>query len=98
MSGSDEQPSVQPSGSPLRRTRRLRDFVQTVFHHACDQGDTEVARSLLEVLEFMVQRPGRSAGGIERRTQDSLVAAHERLWHIQHPSGGRDGVPSKLPD
>ena len=93
MSGSDEQPSwVQQPGSSTRRTRRLSDYVQIAFHHACDQGDTEVARSLLDVLEFMVRHPRRSHNGIERRAQECLVAAHERLWHIQHPSWRRDGV------
>ena len=84
MSGSDERQSVQQRASPVRYTRRLSDHVLIAFHHACDQGDIEVARCLLDVLEFMVRRPSRGPRGRERRAEESLVAAYERLWHIQH--------------
>jgi hypothetical protein len=84
MPGSDERQSVQQCASPARYTRRLSDHVLIAFHHACDQGDIEAARRLLDVLEFMVRRPPRVPGGRERRAKESLVAAHERLWHIQH--------------
>ena len=59
MPGSDERQSVQQCASPARYTRRLSDHVLIAFHHACDQGDIEVARRLLDVLEFMVRRPPR---------------------------------------
>ena len=68
----------------MRYTRRLSDHVLIAFHHACDQGDIEVARCLLDVLEFMVRRPPRVPGERERRAEESLVAAHERLWQIRH--------------
>jgi hypothetical protein len=77
--------SLSSNASPTRYARRLSDHVLIAFHHACDQGDIEAARRLLDVLEFMVRRPPRGPGGGERRTKESLVAAHERLWHIQHP-------------
>ena len=48
--------------SPVRYTRRLSDHVLIAFHHACDQGDIEAARRLLDVLEFMVRRPPRGPG------------------------------------
>jgi hypothetical protein len=70
-----------------RYTRRLSDKVLIAFHQACDQGNIEVARPLLEVLEFMLKRPPRLQGGVDRRAQESLVAAHERLWQIRHPEG-----------
>ena len=85
MSESDERQSVQQREPPARYTRRLSDHVLIAFHHACDQGDIEVARCLLEVLEFMVRRPPRGPSGGERRTKESLVAAYERLWHMRHP-------------
>jgi hypothetical protein len=85
MSGSDEH-RVQQPGPPSRRTRRLSDHVLIAFHHACDQSNIETARSLLDVLEFMVRRPRPSADGRERRAEESLVTAHERLWHMQYPS------------
>ena len=84
MPGSDERQSVQQCASPVRYARRLSDHVLIAFHHACDQGDIEAARRLLDVLEFMVRRPPRGPGSGERRAKESLVAAHERLWHVQH--------------
>ena len=65
--------------------RRLSDDVLVAFHHACDQGDIEVARGLLKVLEFMMRRPTTAPDGNERRAWGSLIAAHERLWEIMHP-------------
>jgi hypothetical protein len=51
-----------------------------------DQGDTEVAAHLLDVLEFMINRAPHLPDGRERRTKESLVAAHERLWQMRHPA------------
>ncbi|MDR3532911.1 MAG: hypothetical protein P4L90_20435 [Rhodopila sp.] len=69
-----------------RYTRRPSDKILIAFHHACDQGDTEVAGSLLEVLAFMIGRePLLPPGGKSRRAAESLVAAYERLWHLRHP-------------
>jgi hypothetical protein len=67
-----------------RHTRRLSDKILVAFHHACDQGDFEVADRLLKVLEFMIDTP-RPPPGRERRNKASLVAAYERLWHLRHP-------------
>ena len=83
MNALGERQFVQQPGSPIRYTRRLSDHVLIAFHHACDQDDIEVARSLLDVLEFMARRR-RTPGGRERRAEENLVAAYERLWHIQH--------------
>ena len=49
--------SLSTNASPTRYTRRLSDHVLIAFHHACDQGEIEVPRRLLDVLEFMVRRP-----------------------------------------
>lgn len=68
-----------------RYTRRLSDKILIAFHHACDQADFEVAESLLQVLEMMVTRRPLSPDGTRRRNMESLVAAHERLWHLRHP-------------
>jgi hypothetical protein len=67
-----------------RYTRRLSDKISVAFHHACDQGDFEVADRLLKVLEFMIDAP-RPPNERERRSKASLVAAYERLWHLRHP-------------
>jgi hypothetical protein len=68
-----------------RHTRRLSDKILIAFHHACDGGDVEVAASLLDVLAFMIDRPPHLPDGSDRRAEESLVAAHERLWQILHP-------------
>jgi hypothetical protein len=68
-----------------RYTRRLSDKVLIAFHQACDQGDFEVADGLLNILAMMVRAPRPTPSGRERREQESLIAAHERLWHLRHP-------------
>jgi hypothetical protein len=65
--------------------KRLFDKVLIAFHHACDQWDVDAAKQLLEVLEFMVNRPISLPDDRDHRAKESLVAAHERLWHICHP-------------
>jgi hypothetical protein len=72
-----------------RYTRRLSDKILIAFHQACDQADFEVAERLLKVLEAMIaaQRRARALRGSERRRdQDTLLAAHERLWQLRHPN------------
>ncbi|MEO8716349.1 MAG: hypothetical protein ABI369_15190 [Acetobacteraceae bacterium] len=68
-----------------RYSRRLSDKILIAFHHACDQGDLEVAEQILHVLEMMLTRRPLSPEGGRRRNMESLVAAHERLWHLRHP-------------
>jgi hypothetical protein len=72
------------TGAP-RYSRRLSDKILIAFHHACDQGDLEVAEQLLHVLEMMLTRRPLTPDGTRRRNMESLVAAHERLWHLRHP-------------
>ncbi len=78
---------VSPGGTP-RYTRRLSDKILIAFHHACDQSDFEVAEQLLHILEMMLTRRPLSPDGTRRRNMESLVAAHERLWHLRHPHIG----------
>ena len=68
-----------------RHTRRLSDKILIAFHHACDQGDYEVAEQLLHVLEMMLTRRPVSPDVNRRKNMESLVAAHERLWLLRHP-------------
>jgi hypothetical protein len=75
-----------------RYTRRLSDHVLIAFHHACDQDDIVVARRLLKVLDFMARRPPPGLGGRERRAEESLVAAYERLWHLKHPEASAEAL------
>jgi hypothetical protein len=76
---------IPPDRVP-RYTRRLSDKIFIAFHHACDQRDVEVAWELLNVLEAIAKRMPNFPLGNDRRTRESLVAAHERLWLIQHPA------------
>jgi hypothetical protein len=77
------------SGAP-RYSRRLSDKILIAFHHACDQGDFEVADQLLHILEMMLTRRPLTPDGTRRRNMESLVAAHERLWHLRHPHTDED--------
>ena len=74
--------------APPRHSRRLSDKVLIAFHHACDVSELEVAEQLLRILEAMMTRRYTPAEGNRRRNLESLVAAHERLWHLRHPNQG----------
>jgi hypothetical protein len=76
-----------PAGAQ-RHARRLSDKILIAFHQACDQHEFEVAEHLLHVVELMLVRRPLVSGGDRRRNVESLVAAHERLWHLQHPDTG----------
>ena len=84
------EPESEPDGASMaatpRYTRRLSDKIVIAFHHACDQADFEVAEQLLSVLEMMLTRRTLAPDGTRRRNMESLVAAHERLWHLRHPN------------
>lgn len=73
-----------PSPAP-RYSRRLSDKILIAFHHACDQGDYEIAEQLLRILETMLTRRTLPPDANRRKSIESLVAAHERLWHLRHP-------------
>jgi hypothetical protein len=81
----DEGSRDPAAASAPRYSRRLSDKILIAFHHACDQGDYEVAEHLLHVLEMMLRRRALSPDLNRRRSMDSLVAAHERLWYLRHP-------------
>ena len=72
-------------GAKPRYTRRLSDKILLAFHHACDQGDYEIAEQLLRILETMLTRRIIPPTTERRKNIESLVAAHERLWHLRHP-------------
>ena len=68
-----------------RQGRRLSDKILVAFHHSCDIGDYEVSENLLRTLELMLTRRPLPADLGRRRSMESLVAAHERLWNLRHP-------------
>jgi hypothetical protein len=86
--GQDEPRDAGRGASAPRHSRRLSDKILIAFHHACDQGDYEVAEQLLRILEMMLTRRPVSPDSNRRRNMESLVAAHERLWHLRHPDTG----------
>jgi hypothetical protein len=66
-------------------SRRLTDKILVAFHHACDQSDFEIAMKLLRVLETILTRRPTISDQTERRSRETFVAAHERLWKLRHP-------------
>ena len=84
-SSRDAARETTPTGLP-RHTRRLSDKVLVAFHHACDTSDLEIAEHLLNILEIMLTRRPTHVDGNRRRSIEGLVAAHERLWHLRHPT------------
>jgi hypothetical protein len=86
VSHEDDAPREPGAAGAPRYSRRLSDKVLIAFHHACDQADFEVAEQLLHILERMLTRRPLTPDGTRRRNMESLVAAHERLWHLRHPN------------
>ncbi len=82
----DESSAREVAGFAPRQGRRLSDKILVAFHHACDVGDYDVAEALLRTLETMLTRRPTPADVGRRRNMESLVAAHERLWHLRHPN------------
>ena len=81
----EEAPASPAAGPVVRRhTRRLEDKLLVAFHHACDVSDLEVAGHVLRILEMMLARRPVQPDANRRRNMESLVAAHERMWHIRH--------------
>ena len=101
-------------GMVPRQNRRLPERILVAAHQACDLGDLDVAAQLLSILETVVGHAKGHARGApdpgRRRVMESLIAAHQRLWHLRHadelaanigrPAGGVPGssFARKLPD
>jgi hypothetical protein len=82
---SEENARGEDGTSPPRYTRRLSDKILIAFHHACDINDLDVAEQLIRVLEGMLGRRHMPPEANRRKNMESLVAAHERLWHLRNP-------------
>jgi hypothetical protein len=80
--------ALKQAGNAPRYSRRLSDKILIAFHHACDQGDYEIGEQLLHILESMLTRRTVAPDANRRKSIESLVAAHERLWHLRHPEKG----------
>ena len=72
-----------------RYRRRFSDNMLIAFHQACDQGDYDIAERLLHILETMLNRRPAAPDRNRSRPMKSLIAAHERLWHLKHPDQER---------
>jgi hypothetical protein len=70
------------------RRRRLSDHILIAFHHACDQGDLEVADRLLGILERMLMQGAPEGRPARRSDVEPFVAGLERLWTLRHPEAG----------
>ena len=77
--------TLRQGANAPRYSRRLSDKILIAFHHACDQGDYEIGEQLLHILESMLTRRTVAPDANRRKSIESLVAAHERLWHLRHP-------------
>lgn len=78
---------ADPAAAPRSR-RGAADRILTAVHAACDQGELDIAWHLLRALEPLVTRRPQPSTASQRRLQEALVAAHERLWHLRHPEAG----------
>ncbi|WP_428391496.1 hypothetical protein [Lichenicoccus sp.] len=76
------------AGGAPRQNRRLPERILVAAHQACDLGDLDVAAQLLTILETVIgQTRGSSRTPTDparRRVMESLIAAHQRLWHLRH--------------
>ena len=87
MNDQDQDDVKTGEAPPLggaRQGRRLSDKILVAFHHACDAQDLAVAEQLLKTLESMLTRRSMPSEQNRRKSLESLVAAHERLWHLRH--------------
>jgi len=83
---SETEDSPREAGGAPRYSRRLSDKILIAFHQACDQADYDIAEQLLHILETMLKRRPVTTDTNRRRSMESLVAAHERLWYLKHPA------------
>ncbi len=75
-------------GAAPRQNRRLPERILVAAHQACDLGDLDVAAQLLSILETVVGQTRGPVDPARRRTMESLIAAHQRLWHLRHVGEG----------
>lgn len=74
---------VQPGTAP-RQSRRLPERILVAAHQACDLGDLDIAAQLLSILETVIGQRSTTMDPGRRRVMESLIAAHQRLWHLRH--------------
>jgi len=80
----------------LQYRRWLSDKILVAFHHACDEKDVPIAGQLLATLECLISRPFVDPRKDRRKTIESLVGAHNRLWHLKQAGKKDAGEPLSL--
>jgi|GEM_PF-1677959 len=85
------------SGGAPRQTRRLPERILVAAHQACDIGDLDVAAQLLSILETVISQSRGAPDPARRRVMESLIAAHQRLWHLRRAAGDRPGQGAERP-
>ena len=75
----------QSTGAP-RYSRRLSDKILIAFHHACDQGDYEIAEQLLHILE--------TPAAPSRRTPTAGKAS--KAWSPPTSASGTSATPKRI--
>lgn len=70
--------------------RRLYDKMLVAFHQACDQGELDLANTLISLVEKILWQDRACVGLDRRRRLANLVAAYERLWFLRH--AGEDSL------
>ncbi len=74
--------SREPNAAP-RQNRKLPERILVAVHQACDLGDLDVAAQLLLTLESVIIQKGLKTHPQHRRTMESMIAAHHRLWQLR---------------
>jgi hypothetical protein len=73
----------------IRKNQRFPERIIAAVHQACDVGDLGTAGRLLSVLDTILEKKNWSGVGPARqRLMKAIISAHERLWHLRHPSEG----------
>ncbi len=88
MSGLSPSIAGGLSGSVPRQNRRLPERILVAAHQACDLGDLDVATQLLSILETVVSQTAGPVDSGRRRVMESLIAAHQRIWHLRYGNEG----------
>jgi len=69
-----------------RHARHLSDKLLIEFHQACDNNKPEVALRFLDAFESTIRNQSLPKSVERHKLVGVLIAAHERLWSITHPT------------
>ncbi|MGE0682353.1 MAG: helix-turn-helix domain-containing protein [Candidatus Binatia bacterium] len=76
--------STPITNDPVRSDKRqLSVKILAAFHVACDEYELELAELLLCILENVLAQHLKRVHGKDRRSQENLVTAYQRLWELR---------------